>query len=231
MKNKTFKGFIMGMLTTIILLTAVSTFAAGSITKNISVLYNNIKIAVDGKQASLGKDSTGKAIEPFIYNGTTYLPVRAVGEAFGERVHWDSKTQTVYVGERPGEVKYLTEVLGAYANTGIEYRLNNNTTSPLVMAGNKYNTGYNFKWSGYMLVNLNNKYNSITFDLGTSDTAVLGTTAKVHVYLDGKLYKTYVVKADDLPKNVTVPLKGVNQLKVHKESSEVYVGIGNPILN
>lgn len=107
------------MLTTILLLTAVSTFAAGPITKSISVLYNNIKISVDGKQASLGKDSTDKAIEPFIYNGTTYLPVRAVGEALGERVQWDGKTQTVYVGERPGEVKYLTEVLGAYDYNGI----------------------------------------------------------------------------------------------------------------
>lgn len=99
------------------------------------------------------------------------------------------------------------------------------------MGGNKYNTGYNLKSSGHMIVNLNSKYNSITFDLGTSNTLGLGYTSKVHIYLDGALYKTYVVKSDNLPTTVTVPLKGVNQLKIHSVAgSSVYVVIGNPIL-
>lgn len=55
---------------------------------NIPVTYNNIKVVVDGKQLITDK-------EPFIYDGTTYLPVRAVGEAVGKNVGWDGVTQTV----------------------------------------------------------------------------------------------------------------------------------------
>lgn len=39
-------------------------------------------------------------VEPFIYNGTTYLPVRAVAEALGEKVEYDKNSSTVYIGEK-----------------------------------------------------------------------------------------------------------------------------------
>ena len=61
-------------------------------TQNISVTYNNIKIVVDGNIVSTSN-------EPFIYNGTTYLPVRVVAETLGEEVNWDGNTNTVYLGE------------------------------------------------------------------------------------------------------------------------------------
>lgn len=74
--------------------TGVSVIAKTS-TENINVSYNNIKIVVDGKTVLTDT-------EPFIYNGTTYLPVRAVGEALGKEVNWDSATNTVYLGSTTG---------------------------------------------------------------------------------------------------------------------------------
>ena len=62
-------------------------------TKNIFAVYNNIKIVVDGRQII-----TDSHNEPFIYNGTTYLPVRAVGEAVGKEVAWNGDANTVYLG-------------------------------------------------------------------------------------------------------------------------------------
>ena len=59
--------------------------------QKIDAVYNNIKIVVDGKEVST-------STEPFIYNGTTYLPVRAIGEALGKDVSWDAETNTVYIG-------------------------------------------------------------------------------------------------------------------------------------
>ncbi len=41
------------------------------------------------------KDANGFYVEPFIINGTTYLPVRAVADSLGIHVSWDSSTQTV----------------------------------------------------------------------------------------------------------------------------------------
>ncbi|NTV89380.1 MAG: copper amine oxidase N-terminal domain-containing protein, partial [Clostridiales bacterium] len=42
-------------------------------------------------------DSGGNKIQPFIKDGTTYLPLRAFSEALGLNVNWDSEKNTVSV--------------------------------------------------------------------------------------------------------------------------------------
>ena len=91
------KGFVVGVLVATILLSAGSALAA-SVARNISVTYRNIKIVVNGQQFT-PRDSQGNIVEPFIYGGTTFLPLRAVGEAFGLDVEWDGNTSTVSIGE------------------------------------------------------------------------------------------------------------------------------------
>ncbi len=81
---------------TAVLTTGTMAFAATG-SKNVQVVYNNIKLLVDGA-AHTPRDSDGVEVEPFILNGTTYLPVRAVAEAFGKEVSWDSGTATVVIG-------------------------------------------------------------------------------------------------------------------------------------
>lgn len=43
-----------------------------------------------------------EGIEPFIHNGTTYLPVRALAEALGQEVDWDQETATVLIASHLG---------------------------------------------------------------------------------------------------------------------------------
>ena len=63
---------------------------------NLPVSYNDIKIVVDGKKLNTEN-------EPFISEGVTYLPVRAVAEAVGKDVSWDGETNTVYIEEKKVE--------------------------------------------------------------------------------------------------------------------------------
>ena len=228
MKSIQWKSFTLGIAFTLLLTVGFgSALAAGPITKNISAVYNNIKIVIDGKPVTL-KDVSGNKIEPFIYNGTTYLPVRGVSEALGERVQWDGNTQTVYVGDRPGEVKYLTEVNPPYSGTADVYYLNE--TSSISMGGKKYNTGISL-YHTHSLINLNSLYSEISFDLGTAKNRTLNSSY-LNVYLDGELYESYLVNAQDLPREITIPLKGVNQLRFEYSGRHDYlhIGIGNPIL-
>lgn len=64
--------------------------------QNISVTYSNIKLYVDDVLVT-PKDAAGNTVEPFLYNGTTYLPVRAVGNALGKAVGWNDASKTVYL--------------------------------------------------------------------------------------------------------------------------------------
>lgn len=84
----------------VIIALSITVFAE-DISKTINAVYMNVKLVVDGIQIE-PKDANGNYVEPFIYNGTTYLPVRAVGEALGKDVSWDGNTATVYIG---GEVE------------------------------------------------------------------------------------------------------------------------------
>lgn len=94
--NKTIKGFAAVFIAAI--LVSTTTFAA-PVMKNINIAYENIKIYMDGTLLK-PVDVNGKSVEPFIYNSTAYLPVRAVAQAFGKSIEWDSNTKAIYLGDK-----------------------------------------------------------------------------------------------------------------------------------
>lgn len=104
--KKRLQGLIIGVLLGTMLTSGI--VFARQISETINAVYMNVKLVIDGEEIT-PKDANGNVVEPFIYNGTTYLPVRAVGEAFDKDVHWDGETATVYVGDivKPAKEVYL----------------------------------------------------------------------------------------------------------------------------
>jgi acetyl esterase/lipase len=84
--------------------------AVAADSQTLNVVFDNIKLVVNGGEVT-PKDANGKAVDPFISDGTTYLPVRAISEALGEPVSWDSGAKTVYIGANPNgeELDYTAE--------------------------------------------------------------------------------------------------------------------------
>jgi len=101
--RENFKGFLVGVVTTALIIGAV--FAA-PIAENITVLRGGIRIMWFGQEFT-PTNAHGDVVEPMIYNGTTYMPLRALMEAFGEIVDWDGETHTVYVGGRFITAKHI----------------------------------------------------------------------------------------------------------------------------
>jgi len=89
------QGIGIGFFAAVLLFNGVA--VAASVTKTIDVTYRNIKLAVNGREF-VPKDVNNSVVEPFIYNGTTYVPIRAVSQALNQRVTWDGDTSTVYIG-------------------------------------------------------------------------------------------------------------------------------------
>lgn len=102
-KIKGLKNFIFGFVVCLLLVGLVIPTVAASMSVNATLVYNNIKITFDGKQIN-PKDADGNTVEPFIINGTTYLPVRAVSDSLGLNVDWNSQTKTVVLST-PGAAK------------------------------------------------------------------------------------------------------------------------------
>ncbi|WP_458407311.1 stalk domain-containing protein [Anaerotignum sp.] len=63
--------------------------------KNVIVqVRKDFTIILDGKEQTF-KTSSGKEIYPLLYDGSTYLPLRAIGQIMGKDVNWDNDTKTV----------------------------------------------------------------------------------------------------------------------------------------
>lgn len=60
-------------------------------------------ILVEGEKKSF-KDAQGNAVYPMLYQGTTYLPVRAIGELMGKNVSWNSQSAVITLGSSSGSL-------------------------------------------------------------------------------------------------------------------------------
>ena len=83
------------LLAVLVSLTLLNTWVyAVQKTETVEAVYKDIKINLNGEYINL-RDTNGNIIEPFIIDGTTYLPVRGVCEALGLNVDWEMATGTV----------------------------------------------------------------------------------------------------------------------------------------
>lgn len=206
------QGIISGILIGA-LCTGGAVFAKSAV-ENIEVAYDNIKIYMDGELVD-PRDANGQKVEPFIYNGTTYLPVRAVGAAIGKEVSWDGVEKVVYLGAKPGNVENWLNVCGPYQyKGGEEFKLVDNKY--FTMSGQKYTNGFTLMprdKQSEALFNLNGKYNKLSFTVGHIDDTS-NYDATLNIYLDGIIAYTKEIKYDDVAQNVSIPLNGALQMKV-----------------
>lgn len=90
------------------------TVLASNGSKQLTAEYRNISIYLDGKEV-VPKDTTGKVVEPFIVDGTTYVPVRGISEIIGDKyVEWNAKEQNVYIYTEDPNVENETQTLYIY---------------------------------------------------------------------------------------------------------------------
>jgi hypothetical protein len=100
-KNNRLRLLAFVLVAVVFLAAAVPAYAA-MVAKNIEV-YTGAKIFVNGRELH-PTDVKGNELETFIYEGTTYIPLRAVSEALGAEVSWNSEYKTAYINtERVGD--------------------------------------------------------------------------------------------------------------------------------
>lgn len=209
--------------------TSGAVFAKTAI-ENITVSYDNIKVYKDNVLCEL-KDSNGSVIEPFIYNGTTYMPVRGTANLADMEVTWDGANKSVYLwDEMVPNGTYLMEVCPPYEKNGYDEYLQQNGKS-FQMAGTKYSNGFVLNYSGgYALFNLNSKYSNIEFTVGhVYGSEVTEEDQDIYFYVDGKLVKEISIGSEDMPKTVSIPVNYGLQLKVFKGEKAYWAdaGFGN----
>lgn len=210
-------------------ITGGAVFAANSTTL-YDVVMNGIKIVVDGKELN-PTDAQGNRVEPMIYNGTTYLPVRAVANAMGKAVYWDGPNYTVYLGQAPipGELPYPTIELENM--TSINDEANKAGTDWLTdNYGNRYNNAIcnryiPFSYRSFINLEylLNMKYNKFKGTLYVPNETKSDESGYLKIIADGKtIYTSPEMTKISLPVNIDVNIKGCNDLKIEFSEHDEY---------
>ena len=77
--------------------------------QDVSVeVRSDFTVIVDGSKRTF-TDANGKTVYPLLYQGSTYLPIRAIGQLMGKSVDWDS-TENLYIeGDNLEVLKLLQE--------------------------------------------------------------------------------------------------------------------------
>ncbi|RXZ78990.1 hypothetical protein EBB07_24970 [Paenibacillaceae bacterium] len=213
------KGFTLGVFTTVLSVSLIgSAVAAGKLT-TIKVVQDNIKLFVDGKLVK-PTDVKGNVIEPFIYDGTTYLPLRSLSNALTNNqkpVSWDAKTSSIYVGQAPVAAQTDIAEVEPYATNGRVYTGENASIRILDKTLTPFNK---LEDSSYFTYILDSNYSQLNGQLVVPYTS-LGSTEKgavVFYSVDKKGVETkiaeFTTEAGDDPIPVTVDLRGVEILKI-----------------
>lgn len=235
--QKRLQGLLAGLLIGLLLTSGIALAKQG--TEMIEVAFDNIKILIDGLEYQ-PDDGNGNPVEPFIYNGTTYLPVRAIANAFDKDVDWEPQTSTITLGSKNydwldamGYAKYETtgaeNTLSAWNKN--EARTTNNITYDrgiqFVLSNGSVSYGGKVEKDGtrlsYQTVEylLNNRYTSFEGTLVTNSYSYNFDNEKqviIKYYGDGKLLYTSPPMSEGMQETAfKVDVDGCKVLKIHAE--------------
>ena len=186
--------------------------AAASNLETISAYLNRgITIKLDGQTKTMS-DANGKRVYPISYNGTTYVPIRAVSNMLGIDVEWDGANNTVLLGENNTAKDFIRE-FKPYANKRGVHRVD---ASPKEIAGKSYTvyiTVDGSGWSGQLYYDLGGQYTTLTMKVYSSSDYYSDRVFDFYGDND-TLLKRVEVEPYALPVTVTIDVTGVQQLLI-----------------
>ena len=192
------------------MLTTGITYAVSTSTL-YDVVTDGVRVVVDGKELH-PTDANGNRVEPFIYNGTTYLPVRAIANAMGKAVYWDGPEFTVYLGDMDGKLEYPTVQLEDMVSINEEPH---ETDELIDNYGNAYDRAViNFAHDEFEYL-LNMKYSRFKGTLYVPEGTDGGEDGFLIIKADGKtIYKSPVMDKTSRPVDIDVDVTGYNDVKI-----------------
>ncbi len=219
----------------VLTLTLITVFALGvfadSINEQISALLNKaITITFNGESVVLN-DASGARVYPITYNGTTYLPARAICNLTKTDIEWDGATNTVKLGQQE-IVKKGPALLIKQEKAVIEdYHTNNSfiisDSATLNFEGTdgiqEFQSGVGVKWKGISETNPKSifmfdveGYDELTFTVGCKVTKGEEEQAGADFFVfdeDGNKIATIPVKRNQLI-STTLKLNGVKKVGI-----------------
>ena len=211
------KKLISSLVLTLVLLCgiAIGAGASGALQEIKAYLDPTITIKMEG-EAQTFLDAKGNRVYPITYQGSTYLPVRAVAGLAGFEVNWDQATRTVDLGESKGvdlidtyKAYQLDDTVWSWAKQvqtadGQNEDISGVSCSHWLSFGT-YPSGAGDAAASF---NLLGKHDPLTFSYFSSLDVTLTVLGE-----NGSVLGEYNIKGGAVAQTVTVPLLKTNELK------------------
>ena len=211
------KKLISSLVLTLVLLCgiAIGAGASGTLQEIKAYLDPTITIKMEG-EAQTFLDAKGNRVYPITYQGSTYLPVRAVAGLAGYEVNWDQATRTVDLGESKGvdlidtyKAYQLDDTVWSWAKQvqtadGQNEDISGVSCSHWLSFGT-YPSGAGDAAASF---NLLGKHDTLTFSYFSSIDVTLTVLGD-----NGSVLGEYNIKGGAVAQTVTVPLLKTNELK------------------
>lgn len=212
--------------TVVISLALALSFCTGAIAsgtmQSISAYLNyGIKVLYNGQTQTM-KDAQGNTVYPISYNGTTYVPIRAVSNMMGIPVEWDATSNSVVLGTNPEGTDFI-ENLKPYSSSDVE-RCKASDGNPISLGGITFNSyillGCGDLWNDgiYAYYNLSGNYTELTFQAYSGSNRTIVFTGD-----NDTLLKTIEIKGKALPTTYVVNVSNVQQLCIESDYGSVYI--------
>ena len=230
------QGVAIGVLTTVLLLGAVTVYAAT--TRIIEVTVGTVRTTIFGQEFVV-RDAQGIVIEPFVYEGIAFVPVNTVLHAMGANAQWNEQTNVLNFGvvdaERPPtatvsnflqqvppfDVSHRQNTAGDLFHNSGDVRIRDNVP----LGGVFYDDALVFRRGNsgdrlHSLHNLSGRYSVVSGYVGRVDGANQTTGAGrpmlgiFNFYADGRRIHQVEVSPTDLPQPFLINVAGVDGLKI-----------------
>lgn len=107
--------------------------ASGIIQKVQSEIRPDFTVKVDGEKRTF-KNVNGDVVYPMLYEGTTYLPVRAIGELMGKTVYWYEDDKLIELKDESTTVTDADVIVPGKADKSDRSDKNKNSQKPVKTA-------------------------------------------------------------------------------------------------
>ena len=167
------------------------------------------------------KDPSGKELSAIFYNGSNYLPVRALAEALKVPIDFDPDSQKIYIGGKPGE---KTPIFAMPMDIDNIYVVASKDAKETMVKDKQFNQVLKIDQYGDITFTIDRKYKRLVLDAAVIDPGE--HDVEFSLYNAGELagnqnpvvLDVQSVSPEDDVKRLVYNVEGLDKVRIHVQS-------------
>ncbi|TNJ63345.1 hypothetical protein FE784_25845 [Paenibacillus hemerocallicola] len=167
------------------------------------------------------KDESGNPLTAIHYEGSNYLPVRALAEALKIQIDYDAVSQKIYIGGRPAE---KTPIFAMPMEIDNIYAILSKDSKETLVKNKQFQEVLKIDQYGDVVFTIDRKYKRLVLDAAVVSPGEHEVEFSLYNASDNAantaqtILKKLAVKPDDDVKQLVFNVEGLEKIKIHVQS-------------